>query len=214
MPDDKTSSQDLLRANRWFAAFWDWMVSHETASARRMREEIVGPASGRVLEVGCGTSASFPYYPPDAQVVATDPDAEMLKRAQRRLDELGRDNIDLHQLPAEDLPFADASFDHVVSCWVFCHVSDPSHALTETRRLLRPEGTFRFMEHVRSDHRVWGRTQDFVNPVWRRLLDAGCNVNRHTQQTIEQAGLDILWLKRERLFPPTSPGIYGVARLS
>jgi len=174
----------------------------------------VEDAHGRVLEIGCGTGASFSYYPPDAQVMATDPDAHMLRRAKNRLEEMRLSNVELRQAAGEALPFENASFDHIVSCWVFCHVDDPSRALAEVRRLLKPDGSFRFMEHVRSDGRIGGAMQDLVNPVWRRLLDSGCNANRRTQQAIDAAGFRIDWLEKAHLFPPTTPGIYGVARVS
>ena len=218
-PDTAVASESnapvgRLKANRLFAACWDWLVSHEGKAAREMRAEIVGTAAGRVLEIGCGTGASFPYYSADAHVVATDPDSHMLKRAQRRAEELGLSSIELRQAPAEQLPFDDASFDHVVSCWVLCHVDDQARALAEVRRLLRAGGTFRFMDHVRSDSGPGGALQSLVDPLWSRLLGAGCHVNRRTQQAIEEAGFKIEWLKRARLTPPTTPGIYGVARVA
>ncbi len=203
-----------LKSNRWFAAFWDWMSAHEPKKSLEMRKEIVGGATGRVLEIGCGTGSSFAYYPPEAHVVATEPDAEMLKRAEKHLREKGLTNVELRRAAAQELPFEDASFDTVVSCLVFCHVGeDAPVALTGIKRMLKPGGTFRFMEHVRNDRSgFWRRFQDFVNPAWKRLLGAGCNCNRRTQQAIEEAGFEIEWVKEQSSVPPTSPVIYGVAR--
>jgi ubiquinone/menaquinone biosynthesis C-methylase UbiE len=203
-----------LRANRLFAVLWNWMSSHESEAARTMRERIVSGASGSVLEIGCGTGASFSYYASGAHVIATDPDAEMLSRAERKLRGSQPATIELRQAAAEALPFADGSFDHVVSCWVLCHVDDAAGALTEVRRVLRPDGAFRVMDHVRSESRVWGRSQDVFDPIWSRLLGAGCHVNRRTQQAIESAGFRFDWVERARLSPPTSPAVYGVARLA
>jgi len=201
-----------FRSKRLFAAAWDWMVRHEPKNLRAMREELLGSLDGRVLEIGCGTGANFAYYPPQVQVVASEPDVYMLERARRHLDDLGRSNVTLHQAPAEQLPFEDASFDHVVESWVLCHVRDVPASLGEVRRLLRPDGTFRFMEHVRDDGRVWGTLQDAANPVWKRLLGAGCNANRRTQQALESAGFRIEWVRQEPSTFPTSPCIYGIAR--
>ena len=205
-----------LKSNRWFAAFWDWMSAHEPKKSLEMRKEIVGGATGRVLEIGCGTGASFAHYPTEVAVVATEPDAEMIKRAEKHLKEKGITNIELRRAAAQELPFEDASFDTVVSCLVFCHVGeDAPVALAGVKRLLKPGGSFRFMEHVRNDEsRFGGRLQDFVNPLWKRMLGAGCNCNRRTQQAIEDAGFEIEWVKSEPTFPPTSPVIYGVARPS
>jgi ubiquinone/menaquinone biosynthesis C-methylase UbiE len=138
----------------------------------------------------------------------------MLKRAARNLRKLGRSNIQLRRAPAEKLPFEDSSFDTVVGCWVLCHIGDGHpQAPAEIRRLLKPGGVFRFMEHVRNDEsRLGGKIQDILNPIWSRLLGSGCNMNLRTQETFERAGFEIEWVKREKTFPPTSPAIYGVAR--
>ena len=70
-----------------------------------------------------------------------------------------------------------------------------------------------FMEHVRDDNsRFWRTAQDMLNPIWRRLLGAGCNVNRRTRQVIEEAGFHIETLDKAPTGPLTSPTIYGVAR--
>jgi predicted O-methyltransferase YrrM len=66
------------------------MSAHEPKQSLAMRKEIVAGASGRVLEIGCGTGASFAHYPDGIQVVATEPDRHMLKRAEKNLRELGR----------------------------------------------------------------------------------------------------------------------------
>ncbi|OGO50063.1 MAG: hypothetical protein A2148_06090 [Chloroflexi bacterium RBG_16_68_14] len=200
------------KGHRWFAALYDRIGGRaEQHFGKTVRPRLMGEVRGRVLEIGAGTGASFAHYPPEAQVVATEPDPFMLERARRRLAELGASHIELHQAPAEQLPFENASFDHVVSSLVLCTVPDLPRALAEARRILKPEGTFRFWEHVRNDEsRFWGGVQDVITPVWR-WVGAGCHPNRRTQQAIEEAGFRIEWVERVRLAPGT-PGIYGVAR--
>ncbi len=140
------------QGHRWFAALYDRVTAcGERRAGTKLRPRLMGEAQGRVLEIGVGTGASFEYYPPGSQVVGTEPDPHMLKRARKRLEELGASNIELHQAPAEELPFEDASFDHVVSTLVLCTVKDAPRALSEARRVLKPEGTHRFWEHVRND---------------------------------------------------------------
>jgi len=208
------TEQEQEQGHRWFAALYDRVTAcGEKRVGTKLRPRLMGEAQGRVLEIGVGTGASFEYYPPGSQVVGTEPDPHMLKRARKRVEEMGASNIELHQAPAEELPFEDASFDHVVSTLVLCTVKDAPRALSEARRVLKPEGTFRFWEHVRNDDsRFWGTTQDLIVPVWRWFA-AGCNPNRRTQQAIEEAGFRIEWLEQRRIAPGT-PAIYGVARPS
>ena len=200
------------RGHRWFAAAWNWIsIPGERSLGKRVRPRLLADLRGRVLEIGVGTGHSLAHYPAEAGVIATDPDPHMLKRAQQRLAQLGRANIELRQAPAEELPFDDASFDHVVSTLVLCSVSDQGRALAEARRVLKAEGTFRFWEHIRNDRsRFWGRSQDVIRPVWS-WLGGGCQINRRTQDAIVDAGFRIEWQEEDWRFP-LNPVIYGVAR--
>lgn len=202
------------RGHRWFAAMYDRIAGPgDRRLFSKIRPRLLGDLNGRVLEIGVGTGASFEYYPSEAQVTGTEPDPYMLERARRRLAGLGVANIELRQAPAEQLPFDDASFDHVVSTLVLCTVRDQPRALAEARRVLKPDGTLRFLEHVRNDESgFWGGVQDVITPAWR-WFGAGCNPNRRTQRGIEQAGFRVEWIERMRIAPGT-PAIYGVARLA
>ena len=202
------------RGHRWFVAMYDRIAGPgDRRLFSKIRPRLLGDLNGRVLEIGVGTGASFEYYPSEAQVTGTEPDPYMLERARRRLAGLGVTSIELRQAPAEQLPFDDASFDHVVSTLVLCTVRDQPRALAEVRRVLKPDGTLRFLEHVRNDESgFWGGVQDVITPVWR-WFGAGCNPNRRTQRGIEQAGFRVEWIERMRIAPGT-PAIYGVARLA
>lgn len=192
----------------WFAASYDLLTYlAERRALAKLRPLVVGGAAGRVLEIGVGTGASLPYYPRGTEVVATDPDPFMLARARRRATKLGR-SVELHRAAAESLPFPNASFDAVVSTLVLCTVADPARALAEVRRVLKPGGTFRFIEHVRADG-LAGRVQDLITPLWRRIA-AGCHPNRRTAASIEAAGFELLEGRRRPL--PLTPLIVGLAR--
>ncbi len=206
------SEEKKERGHRWFAAIYDRLGgAMERRFGKTVRPRLMADLRGRVLEIGAGTGASFEYYPLDAQVLATEPDPYMRQRAQTRLAELGRTNIELRQAHAEALPFEDAAFDHIMTSLVLCTVADPRRALQEARRVLKPDGTLRFIEHVRNDDsRFWGTVQDLIVPVWR-WFGAGCHPNRRTQQAIEAANFRFEWIERARIAPGT-PVIYGVAR--
>lgn len=200
------------QGHRLFAGWYDRLnAGSERRLGPRIRPRIAGEAHGRVLEIGAGTGANFSYYPADAQVVATEPDPYMVERAEKKLAGLGLTNIELRAAGAEALPFDAASFDHVVATLVLCTVPDQTRALAEVRRVLKPEGTFRFLEHIRNDDsRVWGTVQDAILPIWR-WVGAGCHPNRSTKRAIEDARFRFEWLESIRIAPGT-PAIYGVAR--
>ena len=196
---------------RLFAVFYPRIVaSEERRRWSKVRPRIMGDVQGRILEIGVGSGYSLPFYPSETQVVATEPDPHMLRQARQCLKELGLTNIELRQAPAEQLPFEDASFDHVVCSWVLCTVDDLHQTLAEVRRVLKPNGTFRFMEHVRNDNiAFWRAMQNLIAPAWH-WLGAGCRLNQRTQQAIDEAGFRIEWV--EQVGGGLQPVIYGVAR--
>jgi ubiquinone/menaquinone biosynthesis C-methylase UbiE len=174
------------------------------------RASLVGDVWGRVLDVGSGTGINFVYYPPETEIVGIEPDPHMLRRAQARADRLGR-QIKLLRESAEHLPLPDASFDVAVATLVFCTVPDPDRALGELRRVLRPGGQLRFLEHVRAKTAGWARFQDFLTPLWKRM-GGGCHPNRETVETIERAGFRIEELQHSTFgFYPARPFVRGVA---
>ncbi|MFQ5879976.1 MAG: class I SAM-dependent methyltransferase, partial [Dehalococcoidia bacterium] len=83
---------DERKGHKWFASIYDRMMARaERSFMTAVREEIAGGATGRVLEVGAGTGANFPYYNDHAEeIIATEPDPYMLERAKRRAEEAGR----------------------------------------------------------------------------------------------------------------------------
>lgn len=197
-----------MKGHRWFAAIYDSMAaSEERRFMGDVRAELVGGAKGSVLEIGAGTGLNFPYYQKDVEVIATEPDPYMLRRARRRLIESGN-HIELRESSAEELPFENDSFDTVVGTLVMCSVPHPERALAEIRRLLKPGGEYRFYEHVRYDSAFGGFWQDAILPIWR-WFGAGCHPNRDTVRTIQNAGFTIAQLQRTKPLPPVPPMIFS-----
>ena len=199
---------------RLFAAVYDPLSARtERKFGADLKRKLLANARGRVLEIGVGTGLSFPHYPPDVELAGIEPSPHMLKRARRRAAELGRE-VELVAAPAEQLPFEDHSFDTVVSLAVLCTVRDPDRVLGEIRRVLRPDGRFVFLEHVRSDDPQLARRQDRWERPWGWIA-GGCHPNRRTLDTIESAGFDIAAVEREDLphVPQlVRPNVKGVAR--
>ena len=102
------------------------------------------------------------------------------------------------RLDAERLPFADASFDTVVSTWTLCTIPDPVAALGEVRRVLRPDGVFLFLEHGLSARPWVARSQHLWNPV-QNVIACGCNVDRAIDTIVGASGLVVTDLDRFEL---------------
>lgn len=183
-----------------FAALYDGLgAAAERGWMGRRRSRLLAKASGTVLEIGGGTGANLPHYQDATRVVVAEPDPHMRRRLRRKLGR-ARVPVEVSETGAEKLPFADESFDAVVSTLVLCSVEDQREALAEIRRVLRPGGRLLFVEHVRGEGSV-ASMQDRILPIWSRLF-AGCHPNRDTLGSIRAAGFEVGTLE---CFVPPGP---------
>jgi ubiquinone/menaquinone biosynthesis C-methylase UbiE len=200
-----------------FAAGYDrLMAAPEKAVLRGRREALISRLTGDVLEIGGGTGANLPFYGAGVdQLVITEPEQPMSRRLERKLAGYSLP-ARVVRAPAEELPLEDASFDFVVSTLVLCTVDDPTRALAESSRVLRPGGQLVFLEHVRSDDPRLARWQDRLHGIQVRV-GHGCHCNRRTLENIKHAGFSIAELEHDRMrkAPPiVRPLIAGMARVS
>lgn len=172
--------------DRMWAAGYEFLGKKAQKVEGPFRSRIVTGARGDVLEVGAGNGFNFLHYKAAARVVAVEPDPAMRKRGEARA-RAASVPIELGPGDAHRLDFSDASFDTVIFSLVLCTIPDPTRALSEARRVLRPGGEIRFYEHVRAKDPAVARRQDrFVKP-WR-AVNRGCHPNRDTVAAIEGAG--------------------------
>jgi ubiquinone/menaquinone biosynthesis C-methylase UbiE len=203
----------MPKAHRWFAAAYDPLMRRANPQLDRLRAQVCGAARGRVLEIGFGTGASLEFYDWQALecLAAAEPDPYMLSRAAAKLGPEQSGKVVLAQAAAESLPFPNQSFDTVVSLLVLCTVDDQSKALSEVRRVMKPDASLRLLEHVRGGEWL-GKGQDLIEPVWG-WFSGGCHPNRKTEELVRSAGFDLQTERRLRL-AIGMPAFAGVARLS
>jgi SAM-dependent methyltransferase len=171
--------------SRFTAALYNpflWLSERLGMAARR--RQLLAEVRGAVLEIGAGTGLNLRHYPVGLEeLVLVEPGAPMADRI-----DLSRapDGVPtrLVRAPAEQLPFADGSFDTVVSTLVLCTVSDPARAISEVARVLRPGGRLLFCEHVEADAGWRRAAQRRSARPWAAFAD-GCRCDRPTLATIE-----------------------------
>ena len=101
--------------------------------------------AGKLLEVPVGTGVlTMPIYRelPKADVTCLDYSADMMNAAKQKADAAGIKTVTFRQGDVGALPFADASFDLVLSMNGFHAFPDKEAAYRETFRVLKPGGTF------------------------------------------------------------------------
>jgi SAM-dependent methyltransferase len=129
-----------------------------TADLSQRRRALAADARGRVLLIGDGPGLDL------------NPDDVTIQSA----------------ADCSEADFPTASFDTIVTCWVFCRVADPDHMAAALFRWLKPDGSLLFLEHVLGVG-LRARAQRALSPLWVRL--AGCELDRDTIGTLRRAGL-------------------------
>ena len=200
---------------RLYARAYDALAAREDRrGTAALRELLASDAAGDVLEVGTGTGRCLPHYRAATRVVALEPNVDMRALAEERVARLGLP-VDVVDGDGRALPFPDASFDTVVAAWVLCTIPHPDRALAEVHRVLRPAGTLRFCEHVRSDDPRLAAWQDRLAQPWRWIA-RGCRCNQDTVSLLAGSGFEVAEIAAFE-FQPSSPSIVrptvlGVAR--
>jgi ubiquinone/menaquinone biosynthesis C-methylase UbiE len=166
----------------------------------RLRAKVFTELSGarRLLEVGAGTGANFSLYPNSACVTASELSTRMIEQARGKS---SAKRVSIVQNCAEQLPFADDSFDAAVATLVFCSVDSPAEAFSELRRVVRIGGTIALLEHVRPGG-LLGYLFDVLSVFTVVLFDD--HFNRRTADDARRAGLGVLHVA------PHAFGIFNV----
>lgn len=106
-------------------------------------DQVQLPPDAAVLELGCGTGLlwreTMRRIPPSWNLTLSDLSPGMLEEARRTLHEVQRP-CTFALVDAQQIPFADDSFDVVIANHMLYHVPDVDTALAEIRRVLRPAG--------------------------------------------------------------------------
>jgi SAM-dependent methyltransferase len=172
---------------------------------RPYRQRQCAALEGDVLEIGFGSGHNLKYLPPGVKALwAVEPSARSWKYARARI---AASPVPVHEagLDGQSLELPDDRFDHVVSTMTLCTIPDAVAALREVRRVLKPGGSFHFVEHGRSPDARTAHWQDRWDPVQQRLF-AGCHVNRAIPSLIEEAGFRIGTLEESELQGPKVMG--------
>ena len=160
----KQQIKSAYRLTGGHASFYDGMMTYSTLpgkaicrlvwnmdgekNLRYLEQALSGipeDFSGKLLEVPVGTGVlTMPVDRelPKADITCLDYSADMMAAAERRGEATGIQNITFRQGDVGALPFADESFDLVISLNGFHAFPDKEAAYRETYRVLKPDGVF------------------------------------------------------------------------
>lgn len=177
------------------------------------RADLVRDLEGDVLEIGVGEGENLHHYRRAAAIWAVEPHAKRAATARSQAaSQPASIPVTIDVAPAEELPYADVRFDHVVSSLVFCSVNHPDQVLGEIRRVLRPGGTLHMVEHVRPDNPLLAGVATVITPLWSRFA-YNCHLDRQTVDLLRHSGWQVEVHERRFVFVRLTarPPIEGIA---
>jgi len=189
------------------------IIDHACGSSEvaAWRKRCLDGLEGEVVEPGFGSGLNLEHYPTGVtRVHAIDPAVVGRKLA---ADRLAASSIEVTflGLDGQHLPLADNSCDAGVLTFTLCTIPDPQLALAELRRVIKPGGSLRFVEHGLAPTASVQRWQRRIDPVQRRLFD-GCHVSRDHPTLIADAGFEITYLEQSYASGPKPWAYFHLGR--
>ncbi len=165
-----------MKTARVAAAYGRWAPVYDLVFGpvfRRGRNAAIVAAEqvgGRVLEVGIGTGISLPDYDRRTRLVGVDISEPMLEKARERVRKMKLVNVEAIDVgDAEQLAFADGSFDVVVAQYVVTAVANPEAALDEFVRVVKPGGEIIITTRIGAEAGVRRAIEKTLMPLTSRL---------------------------------------------
>lgn len=157
---------------------------------RAVRARVCEGLHGAVVEIGFGTGLNARYYPTEVtKVVAIEPSQVCMRIAQPRIAKSSVP-VEYGGLTGERLDLPSGEFDAALSTWTLCTIPNMDAALAEIRRVLKPGGSFHFVEHGHAPDDHIAKWQTRLEPM-NKLLAGGCHLTRHISEDVQRAGFTI-----------------------
>lgn len=174
--DVPSDHYDLAIQNNWFQKYWHWRRFLEV-------DKYITPVSGKVLDIGCHSGLFTQRVikkTSSHEIYGIDLSPKAIEGVKQRIP-FGNFKV----ADAQDLPFADNSFDAIFCLEVIEHVDDPEKVILGIKRVLKKRGygvilvptdnlLFKFIWFLWNlKYKVWSHThvQSFTNSKLEDLIE-------------------------------------------
>lgn len=171
---------------------------------RRRKQYLFRDLPPTVIEIGAGSGANMRYLKTGAKLTAIEPNKYMHKRLKDKANRYKID-IDIVNDRAEKIALEDNSVDVVISTLTLCTIANELAALTEIKRILKPQGRFVFIEHVGARKgTLLRKLQELIHKPWFWFFE-GCHTHKDLASSIENAGFSKVGIERFNCYSPFLP---------
>ncbi|WP_010098625.1 class I SAM-dependent methyltransferase [Ornithinibacillus scapharcae] len=172
-----------------------YVSNQENPTMSEWRRKLIREAEGKVLEVGVGVGANFPYYDTEkvTAICGVDFSSEMLHQARRNARNLNM-NTSFIQKDIEKLEIEAESFDCIVSTLTLCSYPDPLKTLNKFNNWCAKDGKVLLLEHGLSNNPLLSFTQKAINPIFLQV--SGCHCKRNVLALLEESNLVVEKVER------------------
>ncbi len=163
-----------LKKYKRLAPFYDMLMGNRLFLGPRQKgiKMLDLQLGEKVLLVGVGTGQDLPLLPPDIQITGIDISDDMLARTNKKI--LGC-NIILERMNAEQLAYADETFDVIILNLILSVVENPHQALKEALRVVKKTGRIMVFDKFLADNTVPSIRRKMLN--WA-TVSVGTDINR------------------------------------
>ena len=164
------NTQKVEKVYSAYSRFYDLVFGKLFDDSRTTAIRLLDLKPGdRILEVGVGTGLSLPFYPRDCRVIGIDLTGPMLEKGIERVRQRQLNHIDLQQMDATHMAFAEDSFDAVMAAFVMTAVPHPHQVLAEMCRVCRPGGKIILLNHFSNENPIVSRLEKSISPLCTRI---------------------------------------------
>lgn len=157
-----------------------------------------------IVEIGSGAGANMRYLRKGTKLIAIEPNIHMHKNLRKSANRSGID-LEIKSITGEVIDLPDNSCDFVISTLVLCTVNNPKQCLDQIKRILRPNGKFVFIEHVKAREKtILSFIQNLLHKPWHWFFE-GCHTNRDTKTLLESGGFNSLDIEQYNSYSPFIP---------